>query len=161
MIDPSDVEGRLENGEEEAEGTAAASSVPRETEVEPAPPATSPNGHLPRLTLDDIVAAQDLAEDTIDVPEWGGSLLVRAMTKQRQIEIRDEGAGEKGLVELLMFTACVIEPPFTSADVAILRGKSAAVFDRVMRRILELNGANAGAVEQAKARFPAPAEPSV
>lgn len=156
MIDPTDVD--------EGPGIVDQEGGPPTVALEPgdaSPPASASGDSpatrratMPRLTLEDIVAAQDLAEDTIDVPEWGGSLLVRAMTKQRQIEIRDEGVGEKGLTELLMFAACVIEPPFTAADVTILRGKAAAVFDRVMRRILELNGANAGAVEQAKARFP-------
>jgi hypothetical protein len=152
MIDPTEIAESIEGG-----GDAALEDAPRETAPEPA----SPNGHLPRLSLDDIVAANDLAEDTIDVPEWGGSLQVRAMTKQRQLEIRNEAAaqGDRNLAELLMFTACVVEPEMTSAAVSVLRGKSAAVFDRVMRRILELNGADAGAVERAKARFPAGAEP--
>jgi hypothetical protein len=149
MIDPAEITESIEDQKD------AGGAIP------PADPPPTVNGaggegDLPRLTLEAIVAADDLGEDTIDVPEWGGSLRVRAMTKQRQLEIREESASgnDRNLAELLMFTACVIEPEMTSAAVSVLRGKSAAVFDRVMRRILELNGAEPGAREAAKRRFP-------
>src|SRR5678815_5108153 len=59
------------------------------------PPEHKTNGTLlhaehpaKRLTVADILAANDILEEDIEVPEWGGSLRIRAFTKARQQELR-------------------------------------------------------------------------
>src|SRR5712691_9265522 len=39
------------------------------------------NGHVKILSLADILAADDLPEKVVDLPEWGGAVRVRALKR--------------------------------------------------------------------------------
>lgn len=98
----------------------------------------------PILGRDAILAAQDAVTETIDVPEWGGAVIVKAMTGEQRDAfesaiLKDKNDPAKG-VEMRDFRArfvarVVVDDKgtrlFTDEDVKALSRKSARVLDRL------------------------------
>jgi hypothetical protein len=108
-----------------------------------------------RLTVSDILAASDITEEEVEVPEWGGSVRIRGFTKVRQQELRRMATdprngkidGEK--LEMQIFIYGVIDPKFEPVQQTELKEKSAGALDRVLKRILAISGMSEDAVEEA------------
>jgi len=104
------------------------------------------------LTRDDILNAQDLARERIEVPEWGGAVLVRALTG------RERDAYEAGIVHpdgrkmrytltnmrARLVSLSVIDEAgarlFSDSDIELLGRKSAAALERVFEVAQRLSG---------------------
>lgn len=110
------------------------------------------------LSVEDILSADDLPEEVVSVPEWGGHVRIKGFSKQRQLAIRDEAGGgdnfDLAKFEMLVFVYGVIDPQFTSEQVGVLKDKSAVVVDRILTRVMELAGLTEEAREAAKSTFP-------
>lgn len=108
-----------------------------------------------RLTVSDILAANDIVEEDVAVPEWGGSVRIRAFTKAKQLELRamatDPRTGQVDEVrlELQIFIHGVIDPVFPPVHATELREKSAGAIDRVLKRIVAISGMSGGAIASA------------
>jgi len=113
---------------------------------------------LKLLSVEDILSVDDLPEQVIDVPEWGGQVRVKAFSKARELAIRNEAGGVDGLdnekFEMLLFVYGVIDPVFTSEQVGLLKEKNGRVIDRVITRIMEMSGLTEEARQKAKSTFP-------
>lgn len=111
------------------------------------------------LTLEDIVAIDDLPERDVYVEEWGGSVKVKAMPKGKVFDLRDQAmpGGEMNdrLFEMLLVVHGVIEPQFTPEHVGMLQTKSNAALDTILKVVLEINGMDKEATKRAKSEFPA------
>lgn len=111
------------------------------------------------LSTEEILAADDLEERIVDVPEWGGSVRVRAFMKSAQQELREAsrvaGVVDSDRLEMNFLIYGVAEPRFTPEHYELLRRKSARALDRVIAAINEINGFTEAAIAQAKDRFPA------
>lgn len=110
-------------------------------------------GKSKRLTRDAILNANDLRQEEIDVPEWGGTLIIRGLSlaeKNLALERAKRGDEVDGLhATLATFCLGVVEPQFDyMQDRDVLRNKSAAV-ERVAMRIFALSGVGKDALEQA------------
>ena len=117
------------------------------------------------LSVEDILHASDIREETVEVPEWGGSVRVRSFTKAQAQSIRERatlqrdtrnakaGTLDVSHMELLMFIEGVVEPRFSEGHLITLKGKSAVAIERVNKAIARLSGMDAQAVDQAEARF--------
>lgn len=104
------------------------------------------------LTRDQILNADDLPRETVEVPEWGGSVLVRGMTGRQRDRFEESMVQEKkGKRKLNMqdFRArgcaeCIIdekgERVFSEQDVQLLAQKSAAALERVYAVVARLSG---------------------
>jgi hypothetical protein len=103
------------------------------------------------LTKEAILAAQDLKDELVAVPEWGGEVRVRAMngTARDAYEISLQDPGQPGLPRLdnvrarLLAYTIVDEAGallFTEADIEALGKKGAAAMDRVFEVACSLNG---------------------
>lgn len=96
------------------------------------------------LSKDAILGAQDLKEELVHVPEWGGEVKIRALTlaqRNRAYKLAErDGQIDSSRAAAFMFVAGVIEPPFNEADIDPLRNKCVGVIDRVNARILALSG---------------------
>jgi len=107
-----------------------------------------------------ILAANDLPTRDVDVPEWGGTVRIRAMNA------RDRGDYETVAFEQSKMgrsipenfrahyaAACIVgddgEPLFTGADVVALGLKSADALQRVFDAIMEMNKIAPAAIEDA------------
>lgn len=110
--------------------------------------------HLPILDVDAILAAKDLVEETIDIPEWGGAVKVRSFSKKQQQDVRDEAMVDGDLnaerLEMFLFLRGVVEPEFENEQYEQLREKNAAVIDRILNRIMKLSGLTPEAVKEAE-----------
>jgi hypothetical protein len=121
-----------------------------------------PNGtQIVFLTKDQILAAADLPEEVVDVPEWGGKVLIRGMTgaerdafeesvmvtrgNSREINLRNFRAK---LVALSIVDPVTKERMFSDHEVAELGKKSARALQRVFEAALRLNGMTAESVEE-------------
>jgi hypothetical protein len=104
------------------------------------------------LTAEEILAAADVGEKVVPVPEWGGAVRIRGLTKAMQQHLRRAATVgntvDADRLELLMFVHCVVEPKFTEEQVEALRQKSAAAIDRVLREVFALQGITPEAQDQ-------------
>ncbi|WP_025917672.1 hypothetical protein [Herminiimonas sp. CN] len=99
------------------------------------------------LTKAQIIAADDLKTQDIEVPEWGGTVRVKAATPAIIKAVRASAKNKKGEDDdsfgyRLMAKSIVDEngnPVFALADIADLEAKSLAAVKRVMDAINELN----------------------
>ena len=110
------------------------------------------------VTLEDILGADDLPEETVAVPEWGGAVRIKGFSKQQQFDIREEasptGEFDTKLFEVLIFVHGVIEPVIGVEQLELLKTKNATVVDRVIERIMAISGMSEEARKRAKTTFP-------
>lgn len=109
------------------------------------------------LTLEHILAASDLEQREVEVPEWGGSVRVKGMSKRDQQALRRAatvgGVMDPDRLELLLLVHGLAEPALTVEQAEQLAGKSAAGFDRVLKEIMALNGMTEQAQTEALRTF--------
>jgi hypothetical protein len=100
-----------------------------------------------------ILDAQDLETREVAVPEWGGEVLVRALTGEErdafessQVELNKNGSPKANMenIRARLVVLCVInedgERIFNRADIKLLGRKSAKALERVVNVCNELNG---------------------
>lgn len=115
------------------------------------------------LSKADIFAAQDLQTETVDVPEWGGAVIIRTMTgaqrdsyEQSLMKRGSDGRytvdTENMRAKLVVYTAVDEQGNalFTADDLTALAGKNAAVIERLALAAQRLNGLAKDSVEDAK-----------
>jgi hypothetical protein len=108
------------------------------------------------LTRDVILRATDIKHIRIDVPEWGGSILVKGMnalqrdTMMKFIDPKQEPVPDSQLKAYLC-AHCIVDDAgnslFTDSDIEHLQKKNPMVLDRIANEILRLSGIGADAVE--------------
>jgi hypothetical protein len=112
---------------------------------------------------DKIFSVDDIAKETVEVPEWGVSVELRAMTAAERAKLGESAmVGDKtdvGLMYALTVIASVYDPEtglpiFTIADKEAILSKSGAVIERLATRALGQSGLTEKAVDQAGVRFP-------
>lgn len=92
------------------------------------------------LSREEILGAMDLAPVEIEVPEWGGSIKIRALSLAEVEELLGELRDEKGEVDavkanIAMFVHSVVEPQFGPEDYDALRRKHGGAMLRVIQQI--------------------------
>lgn len=112
------------------------------------------------LTREAILSANDLARESLTVPEWGGDVWVRTLTaaerdtweQQVRDQTDDSGAvGQRRLKSMLAVLTVVDNDGarlFADDDVEALDEKSAAAVDRIWQVACRLNGLTDGDVEE-------------
>ncbi len=112
------------------------------------------------LTRDDILKAQDLPVEEIEVREWGGLVRVRGLTGAERDAFEQsivERQGKKARMNLRNVRAklvalCVVDEQgnrlFTDDDVEALGRKSAAALDRIFEVAQRLSGLTPADVEE-------------
>lgn len=118
------------------------------------------------LSKDQILAAEDLVTEDVEVPEWGGTVRVRMMTGAERDSFEDSLTQTKGknvktnlanLRARLVARTVVDEAGkrmFTDAEAGVLGQKSAAALDRVFEAARRLNGMTEADVEELTEDFP-------
>ncbi len=104
------------------------------------------------LRREDILAASDIQTEEVEVPEWGGCVLVRGMTGAERDEFEASVMERKGKnvrfnlndARAKLVAACVVDEAgarvFSDSDVRLLTRKSAAALDRVAQAAQRLSG---------------------
>jgi hypothetical protein len=114
------------------------------------------------LTRDQILEVADLRSEAVDVPEWGGSVLVRTMTgfdrdafESSMMTVASDGSRKPDMTNLrakLVALTLVDEANsrlFDVADIPRLALKSAAALERVFDVAQRINGIGAVAQDAA------------
>lgn len=109
------------------------------------------------LTRDDILHADDLPVEKVDVPEWGGHVYVRGLTGAERdayeseiVRARDGGDGDDDVevnlenIRARLLVRCLVDEAgerlFTEADVEALGAKSGSAVQRCWERARQLSG---------------------
>ena len=104
------------------------------------------------LGKNDILQANDIKTKEVEVPEWGGSVLVRGMTGQERDDFESSIVSREGKqtkmemkdIRAKLVTKCIVGEDgkrlFDEKDVAALTRKSASALDRVFSVAQKLSG---------------------
>lgn len=95
------------------------------------------------LNRDQILGAEDIKIETVDVPEWGGTVRVRTLTAADRLRV--VGTVDPKVDTRIIYVAAALiddkgEPLMTAADIPALMVKSAKATDRVYEVVARLNG---------------------
>lgn len=112
------------------------------------------------LNRDAILGIDDRKTVSVDVPEWGGSVLIRPMSAGARDEwdaavIKRKEAGEVGIsgARALLTALCVVDeqgkPLFSKEDAELLAEKNHEAVGRIAIKAMEINGLMPNAVEDA------------
>lgn len=115
-----------------------------------------------QLNINDILNAQDTQEEKIEVPEWGGYVIIRGLTGEakdayeQSLFVKDpEGKFKQSLdnVRAKLISACVIGPDghrmFTSeSQIKALGSKSAKALDKIFEACQRLNAISEKDIEE-------------
>lgn len=115
------------------------------------------------LTRDAILEANDLKTESVEVPEWGGSVMVRTMTGADRDAFEDSmvtvGADGKRTPNMSNMRAKLVAMTavdeagnrlFSAGDVEYLSRKSADALNRVFEAAQRINGMGAEAEQVAE-----------
>lgn len=112
------------------------------------------------LTREDILKAEDLPTVDVEVPEWGGTVRLKALTaaaRDRFEASTVETRGNKVKQNLTNLRArlvslCIVDesgnPMFTQGDVQRLGQKSASALQRLFNKCNEMNGLSEADIEE-------------
>ncbi len=115
---------------------------------------------MTRLTRDEILNAPDLQTEELEVPEWGGAVLVRGMTGRQRDAFEAsvvESNGKSTHVNLNNFraklvAACLVDEAgqclFGAADIVKLGDKSAVALQRIYEVAQRLSGLSSADVDE-------------
>jgi len=130
-------------------------------------PVSEPAAPLRILGRDEILDSEDLAIETVPVPEWGGAVIVRALTGTERdayeseiFSLRGSGGGvEYNLqnIRAKLSARTIVDTDgkrlFTDADIVKLGLKSAAALDRVFSAAQRLSRLTAQDVKELTAQL--------
>lgn len=110
------------------------------------------------LSKDDIWAAKDIEERTVEVPQWHGAVRIRTFSKLQADEMRKRATikdrfGKETVspenLEALLFCEGVIEPKFDVEEYGEVEKKSAVAVGVILRAIMDASGLSDLAVTEA------------
>lgn len=110
------------------------------------------------LTRDQILAVEDRKSEVVEVPEWGGSVRVVAMSGAQRDRFEQsllvDGKPDTSNARAKLVAASVVDdvgqPVFGVADVEALGQKSAAALNRICDAARRLSGIGQDELEAAK-----------
>lgn len=117
------------------------------------------------LGRDEILQADDLAVEDVEVPEWGGTVRVRTMTGAERDVFEQSVITRRGKkVDVIMrdmraklVALCLIDDEgeilFSESDVRALSNKSALALNRVFEVAQRLNGLTETDIEELTGNF--------
>lgn len=118
------------------------------------------------LTAEDIEAADDIPEEIVPMPEWGGAVKLRGLSIDDVMALNAKAKGSDGKpdpirMSILMLAASMAEPSLTPEQVEGLRRKSAGAVTRLIKVASHLSGLGESALGDAERSFRAEPEPGV
>lgn len=105
------------------------------------------------LSREQVLNAEDRQVQSVDIPEWGGAVLVKSLSAG-QVEYAQQkmaGKGMKNATAILIAMACVDEEGkrlFHESDLDALSEKSIAACQRILQVVLEQNALDKSEIEK-------------
>jgi hypothetical protein len=95
---------------------------------------------MARLTVEQIAAHAAVTEEEVEIDEWGGSVVIRSLTREECLDFAELKAED---AEVQAIVRGMVDPAFTDAEAReLLKGK-AGVGIKLSRLILERSGLGA------------------
>jgi hypothetical protein len=123
------------------------------------------------LTAEEIWAAKDIEERTVEIVQWGGAVRIRTFSKRQADAMRKRATHQdrftkqdvvdNDMLEALLFVEGVVEPVFTLEDYDRLQEKSAVAVSLILRAIMDASGLSQLAVTEATKSIESGSEPEV
>lgn len=117
---------------------------------------------LRRLSFEDMVAAADLREEEVPIPQWNGTVVVRTLTKdeldklaERSVRVDRRGnrqSDQKRFVALMAANSLV--PPLTEEQWAQLGQKAGGAVGEIVTAALRINGVSEPATKSGEGADP-------
>lgn len=111
------------------------------------------------LSAEDIWAARDIAEEVVEMPEWGGRVKIRALTIRKSLELQKQAQvwnqrtrsydQDTDKLYMLLLLHGIVEPALTLDDLERLAEKSAVSTTRIVTAIQRVSGLSEEAVREA------------
>lgn len=111
------------------------------------------------LTAEDIWSAKDIEERIVSIPQWGGSVRIRTLTKKQADAMQTQATStdrytkqpvvDNDMLVALLFVESMVEPKITLEDYDRLRERSAVAVALLQREILAASGLSQLAVSEA------------
>jgi len=112
---------------------------------------------MTELTVEQIVAAQDLGEETVEMPEWGGTVTIRGLGYGEWVDLREAatvgGQQDERLMARLLFAAALTSPTVTPEQAELLVNKSSSAVNRLVERIVGVSHIGDDAITESEATF--------
>lgn len=117
------------------------------------------------LTRDDILRADDIQAEIVDVPEWGGQVRVKGLSGTERDRFEQDSIDQRGKANKLnlanirarLLVLCLVDEQgnrlFQRSDIDLLGQKSAAALNRVFEVARRLSGLNQEDVEELAENF--------
>lgn len=113
------------------------------------------------LSKEQILAANDRTEETVNVPEWGGDVVVRSMSGHDRdaidaamLDAQNNGGNAAENYRARVVAACVVNADgsrmFDDADIVELGGKSSLAISRVFDAAQRVSGLGKAGIERAE-----------
>lgn len=113
------------------------------------------------LSFDDIVSADDIKTEDVEVPEWGGFITVKVFSKREQQDIRrammSSRSGDQAdydNFERMVVLTGLVTPSISADQYNLMLERSGNAFDTVLKAILTVNNMSEDSTEEAEAQFP-------
>jgi len=114
------------------------------------------------LGRDDILKAEDIRIEPLDVPEWGGRIYVKTLSGEERdqleaslVDYKTNGQPKRMKTEKLRASIAALaicdekgNRLFTPIDISALAKKSSAALDRVAAKAQEMSGISEGDVDR-------------
>ena len=111
----------------------------------------------PKTLTRDQLLASSVETETYVIPELGGAVVLRSLTRQEQKDIGREatieGKYDDALGEALTIVKALVDPVLTPDDIGALQQHKAGVIDRLLVKVTVLSGYGRASIEAAKANF--------
>lgn len=107
------------------------------------------------LDRSSILNSSDAKLATVECPEWGGSIQIRAMSGRQRDQFEQRAKGQDMTnIRAFVVSLCACDESgkrlFSDADVEALGDKSASALDRIFWEALKLNRIGASDVDELK-----------
>lgn len=107
------------------------------------------------LTLDDIKNVQDVRSEDVEIPEWGGKIIVSGVTITKGMNLLNQMQDDKGKIDnekamLYALLYGVTSPKFEESDLVWLKEKSMSSLMKVTEAFMRLSGFDTKAIPEAR-----------
>jgi hypothetical protein len=110
------------------------------------------------LSAEAILAADDIQETDVSVPEWGGKVRVRGFSLNDLLHLRKEAGNDERAMMVAMLAAGLVHPTLSRDQAEAMLSRSAAACQRIVESMNILNGltgAGGSLVAATQQAFPA------
>lgn len=99
------------------------------------------------LSFQNIIEAEDITEEVVPVPEWGGEVVVRSISYRKMGKLKEQVAKKQGKsgddvdvegvdYERALLAAGLVEPEVTEDEAEMLMDKSASAVMKVLTAVM-------------------------